>query len=72
MIDDDEKAKVIQKANEWHDVWAMQREDFEGSQNFPDLVTSDMSLADEAAQWASEILPGADASYLCRHRACLT
>eukprot|EP00969_Alexandrium_andersonii_P214955 9492804-Alexandrium_andersonii.AAC.1 len=44
----------------------------ENPQKFPELVVSDMSLADEAAQWASEIMPGADEFYLCRQRACVT
>eukprot|EP00969_Alexandrium_andersonii_P279260 12343073-Alexandrium_andersonii.AAC.1 len=31
-----------------------------------------MSLTSEAAQWASEILPGTDEFFLCRQRGCLT
>eukprot|EP00969_Alexandrium_andersonii_P104235 4600624-Alexandrium_andersonii.AAC.1 len=31
-----------------------------------------MSLANEAAQWASEIVPGTDEFFLCRRRTCLT
>eukprot|EP00969_Alexandrium_andersonii_P356494 15446652-Alexandrium_andersonii.AAC.1 len=30
-----------------------------------------MSLASEAAQWASEIMPGSGEFFLCRHRTCL-
>eukprot|EP00969_Alexandrium_andersonii_P195354 8630767-Alexandrium_andersonii.AAC.1 len=60
MIDEDKKAQVTHKTNERRDVWVKQREGSEDPQNFPDLVTSDVSLTDEAAQWASEIMPGAD------------
>eukprot|EP00969_Alexandrium_andersonii_P016173 708002-Alexandrium_andersonii.AAC.1 len=60
LIDDDKKTQVITKTNEWHDLWVKQCEDPENPQHFPALVVKDMSLTMEAAQWASEIMPGTD------------
>eukprot|EP00969_Alexandrium_andersonii_P290513 12840071-Alexandrium_andersonii.AAC.1 len=60
LIDDDTKTQVIQKTTEWHDLWVKQCDDPENPQHFPPLLTKGVSLADEAAQWASEIMPGTD------------